>query len=115
MVQIDSLGYYQALGVAPGKATESDEIKSAFRKLAQVMKGIAMAQYVSFVLQRRKLSSRVQTMHPDKLPADASDDKRAAATEAFRVVQEAYDVLRDPEARARYDEGKLTAEASRSK
>jgi curved DNA-binding protein len=63
--------YYKVLGVDK-KATEKD-IKSAFRRLAQVH-------------------------HPDKNPGD----KRAE--DKFKEINEAYEVLGDPQKRARYDQ-----------
>ncbi len=49
---------------------------------------------------------RSQTMHPDKSTA-SSDAGRQAAAAAFRAVQQAYEVLRDSERRAAYDQGLL--------
>ena len=57
----------------PRTAT-ADEIKTAYRKLAR-------------------------KHHPDLQPAD----KRAAASERFKEIGEAYDVLGDPEKRRKYD------------
>jgi curved DNA-binding protein len=63
--------YYETLGVAKGAS--SDEIKSAFRKLAR-------------------------KHHPD-----LAKDKKAAE-EKFKEINEAYEVLGDPEKRKKYDE-----------
>jgi curved DNA-binding protein len=65
--------YYEALGVA--RDAKPDEIKSAYRKLA---------------LQ----------WHPDR---HRSGKQREEAEERFKRISEAYEVLSDPEKRARYD------------
>ena len=75
----DHQGYYRSLGLQATAGT--DEVKLAFRRLAL-------------------------TMHPDKVPADAGAAARQKAEVAFRTVQQAYEVLRDPEARAAYDQGR---------
>jgi curved DNA-binding protein len=63
--------YYETLGIA--KSASSDEIKSAFRKLAR-------------------------KHHPD-----LAKDKKAAEAK-FKEINEAYEVLSDPEKRKKYDE-----------
>ena len=63
--------YYETLGVS--RSSTSDEIKSAFRKLAR-------------------------KHHPD-----IAKDKKAAE-EKFKEINEAYEVLSDPEKRQKYDE-----------
>ena len=63
--------YYETLGVS--KTATSDELKSAFRKLAR-------------------------KYHPDT----ATDKKNAE--EKFKELNEAYEVLSDPEKRKKYDE-----------
>jgi curved DNA-binding protein len=65
--------YYETLGVA--KTATSDEIKSAFRKLAR-------------------------KHHPDLAKAK----EKAAAEEKFKQINEAYEVLSDPEKRTKYDQ-----------
>ncbi|MCI4370019.1 MAG: DnaJ domain-containing protein, partial [Thermoplasmata archaeon] len=64
--------YYEVLGVP--RTSTTDEVKSAYRRLAR--------QY-----------------HPD---VNAGDVK--AAEEKFKEVSEAYEVLADPEKRRRYDQ-----------
>lgn len=67
--------YYETLGVSKGAS--ADEIKKAFRKLAH-------------------------EHHPDKA---SGDEKRRATNEAkFKELNEAYQVLSDPEKRKRYDQ-----------
>ncbi len=68
--------YYEVLGVA--KNANADEIKKAYRKKA-----------IEF--------------HPDKY-ANASEADRKAAEEKFKEAAEAYDVLSNPDKRARYDQ-----------
>ena len=46
---------------------------------------------------------RAKTLHPDMNPGDAE------AAEQFKTLGRAYQVLSDPEARARYDAGRLLA------
>jgi len=68
--------YYEVLGVA--KNASADDIKKAYRKKA-----------IEF--------------HPDKY-ANASEAERKAAEEKFKEAAEAYDVLSNPDKRARYDQ-----------
>lgn len=68
--------------LAPTDAGPSNqEVKAAFRKAA------------------------LQT-HPDKVEA-ADTESRDGAAERFKKLQQAYDVLKDPEQRRRYDRGEL--------
>ncbi|MEL7496005.1 MAG: DnaJ C-terminal domain-containing protein [Planctomycetota bacterium] len=68
--------YYQTLGVP--KNASADEIQKAYRK------------------QARKY-------HPD-LHADKDEQERKQATQKFQQIQQAYDVLSDPEKRKLYDQ-----------
>lgn len=67
--------YYQILGIA-SDATE-DQIKSAFRKLSL-------------------------KWHPDKW-VNGTDEEKKAAEDRFKEINEAYQVLSDPEKRREYD------------
>jgi len=68
--------YYEVLGV--DKNATADDLKKAYRKLA--------IQY-----------------HPDK-QTGKSDAEKKAAEEKFKEAAEAYNVLSDPDKRARYDQ-----------
>ena len=68
--------YYEVLGVE--KNASADDLKKAYRKLA--------IQY-----------------HPDR-QQDKSDEEKKAAEEKFKEAAEAYDVLSNPDKRARYDQ-----------
>ncbi|KAJ2934050.1 hypothetical protein H1R20_g3053, partial [Candolleomyces eurysporus] len=67
---------YEELGVQATATVE--EIKKAYRKRA------------------------LQT-HPDRLPPTASQEQKKAAEEKFRKVNNAYEILTDPEKRKEYD------------
>lgn len=67
--------YYELLGVA--RDASLDAIKKAYRKLAL-------------------------KWHPDR-HSEGGDAKRAEAEEQFKRISEAYEVLSDPEKRAKYD------------
>lgn len=69
--------------LAPSDAGPSNrEVKAAFRKAA------------------------LRT-HPDKVKA-ADEAAREGAAERFKKLQAAYDVLKDPEQRRRYDRGEIS-------
>lgn len=68
--------YYQDLGVP--KTASADEIQKAYRKLAR-------------------------KYHPD-LHADKDEKEKEKAKQQFQKVQQAYDVLSDPEKRKLYDQ-----------
>ena len=76
----DPRRYYSTLGVAP--TASQREVSAAFR-------GAALRK------------------HPDRLPPEASDAERAAASKGFRELVEAYSVLRDPGKRKAYDRGEI--------
>lgn len=42
-------------------------------------------------------------LHPDRVAAGATAETRAKANDVFKAINDAYRVLRDPDARARYD------------
>ena len=48
---------------------------------------------------------RAMEFHPDRLPPDASPEKRAEAEAAFKLIGEALDILSDPLKKSLYDEG----------
>lgn len=68
--------YYEVLGVA--KTASTDEIKSAFKKLAL-------------------------KWHPDRW-VSGTDAEKKTAEENFKEASEAYEVLSDPDKRAKYDQ-----------
>ena len=68
--------YYEVLGVA--KTASADEIKSAFKKLAL-------------------------KWHPDRW-VSCTDAEKKTAEENFKEASEAYEVLSDPDKRAKYDQ-----------
>ena len=76
----DPRRYYSTLGVSPSASQR--EVSAAFR-------GAALRA------------------HPDRLPPEATDAERAAASKGFREIVEAYSVLRDPAKRRRYDRGEI--------
>lgn len=90
--QLDLLGYYHVLGFdiksRPSSKISADDVKSAFRVLAK-------------------------KMHPDTLAAAAAggappdEAAVAAAAAAFQKLQKAYDVLKDPDMRKKYDRGEI--------
>lgn len=69
--------YYKILGI--GKSATSEEIKKAYRKRALVH-------------------------HPDR-HANATNDEKKEQEKKFKEVGEAYNVLSDPQKKARYDNG----------
>jgi molecular chaperone DnaJ len=68
--------YYEILGV--GNNASEQDIKKAYRKLAA-------------------------KWHPDKF-ANASEEKKKEAEEKFKEINEANEVLSDPQKRANYDQ-----------
>ena len=71
----DKRDYYEVLGVE--KNASADDIKSAFKKLAL-------------------------KWHPDRWVSGTEEEKKAAE-EKFKEASEAYEVLSDPDKRAKYD------------
>ena len=67
--------YYEVLGV--GRDASADDIKSAYRKLAL-------------------------KWHPDRW-VDGTDAEKKTAEDKFKEASEAYQVLSDPDKRAKYD------------
>lgn len=72
---MDSKGYYKSLGI--NENASDTEIKKAYRKLSLLY-------------------------HPDK-QANKSDEERKEAEDKFKEINEAYQVLSDPEKRQNYD------------
>jgi hypothetical protein len=81
---LDPKGYYRSLGLDPGGETHisQEEIKKAFRRAAM-------------------------RWHPDRHHSPAASGRAAwlEAREKFQQARAAYDVLRDPEVRRKYDRG----------
>lgn len=75
-MRISHSDLYQALEVHPGSS--DSEIKKSYRRLAL-------------------------ELHPDKIPANVSEPEKERMTQQFIEVQNAYEVLGDPESRLRYD------------
>ncbi|MBR8700580.1 Chaperone protein DnaJ [Fusobacterium sp. DD29] len=72
----DKRDYYEVLGIAKGAS--DDEIKKAYRKAAM-------------------------KYHPDKF-SNATEKEKKDAEEKFKEVNEAYQVLSDPQKKAQYDQ-----------
>jgi curved DNA-binding protein CbpA len=89
---LPSLDYYQLLGVQMGCAQA--DVDAAFRN------------------EGRRL-------HPDRVVAGAPAEFRSVANSVFKAVNDAYRVLRDPDARGHYDNelraGRLTMDAEARK
>ncbi|KAG1680565.1 hypothetical protein FOA52_015012 [Chlamydomonas sp. UWO 241] len=85
---LDPQRYYRTLGLDPTQRhkLEVSEVRASFRKLAL-------------------------TMHPDK-STGLGEKQRARMEVEFRLVQQAYEVLKDPERKAAYDSGRLIQEGS---
>lgn len=85
MTEPATITHYQRLGVTAMASTE--EIRTAYRALAQ-------------------------RLHPDRM-IDASSAERTVAERRMREINEAWQVLRDPEERRRYDQARLGTSRSR--
>jgi DnaJ-class molecular chaperone len=72
------LTHYEVLEVAPDAS--QDEIKKAYRRI-------------------------VIDVHPDKIPLNATEAVKEAASALFLLVQKAYEILSDPLTRVKYDIG----------
>jgi hypothetical protein len=85
---LDPQRFYRTLGLDPTQRDKLEvaEVRASFRKLAQ-------------------------TMHPDK-SAGLGEKQRVRVEAEFRLVQQAYGVLKDPERKAAYDSGCLVEEGS---
>ncbi|KAF8449109.1 hypothetical protein L210DRAFT_3640698 [Boletus edulis BED1] len=53
---------------------------------------------------RRAYRRKALETHPDRLPQGASAAEKSAAEEMFRKINNAYEVLHDPQSRAEYDQ-----------
>ncbi len=73
---LPQLDYYQLLGVKPG--CPQGEVDSAFR-------------------------TEGRRLHPDRVIAGAPPEFRGVANTVFKAINDAYRVLRDPDARGHYD------------
>lgn len=74
-----SQNHYQCLGLS--KTATLEEVNKAYRKKAL-------------------------TLHPDKIRQEENSDEAVSqATEAFKALQEAHEILSCPEKRAAYDQG----------
>ncbi|MCP4808245.1 MAG: DnaJ domain-containing protein [Proteobacteria bacterium] len=71
---LDELSYYQLLGLA--QDTQQSEVETGFR-------------------------TQSRGLHPDKIRGDANLTRKV--TRIYRLINEAYRVLKDPETRAAYD------------
>lgn len=80
----DYLGYYHALGIDPKAARHAthEDIKRAFRVAAQ-------------------------RWHPDKHPDKHGEAAKERALAKFQEIQLAYETLKDPEKKKKYDLGEL--------
>eukprot|EP00803_Ostreobium_quekettii_P000036 evm.model.scf_1408EXC.4 EVM.evm.TU.scf_1408EXC.4 scf_1408EXC:14406-18349(+) len=79
----DALGYYKVLGLDQSAEVTTDHVKAAFKEAAL-------------------------RWHPDRHVLNGEEHQGAAAgREKFQALQEAYEVLRDPEKRRLYDRGEL--------
>lgn len=80
---LPELDYYKLLGL-PGDCPQG-EVDTAFR-------------------------GESRRLHPDRHAAGASPEFRQKANEVFKAVNDAYRVLRDPDARAAYDQERRSGE-----
>lgn len=76
----DVLGYYAIMGLTQAANASPEELKAAYRRTAMLY-------------------------HPDR-QLKASERQRREAAEKFALLNAAYETLKDPEKRQRYDEGK---------
>ncbi|MEC9072622.1 MAG: DnaJ domain-containing protein, partial [Myxococcota bacterium] len=76
--------YFAALGLEQG--ADADKVSSAYLKMAK-------------------------SIHPDMVDRKGLDDVKKEATELFRFITEARDVLTDKKRRAQYERGEVEAQA----
>lgn len=58
----------------------------------------------------RAFRDETRRLHPDRVAAGGTPEFRGQANAVFKAVQDAYRVLRDPDARARYDADRRAGE-----
>jgi DnaJ-class molecular chaperone len=74
----NAMTHYDILDVA--RDASQDDVKKAYRRI-------------------------VIDVHPDKIPMNATEAVKEAASALFLLVQQAYEILSDPQLRAKYDIG----------
>lgn len=95
----DTLGYYKLLGLSPPGLQSSTASQKA---RGGGVGGEVSAEDVKAAFRRAALR-----WHPDRVGSGADPAARAKAVAVFQQVQDAYNVLRDPELKRQYDAGQL--------